>query len=66
MQAALGRRPDGVTLGHCGGSIAALAWVTSDPALLGTAVAHGTFLIWDTAGEGLMISLYEHRRLDCQ
>lgn len=51
LQAALGRRPDGVTLGHRGGAVAALAWVTADPALLGIAVAHGTFLIWDTAGE---------------
>jgi hypothetical protein len=51
-QAALGRRPDGVTLGHRSGGVAALAWVTADPALLGVAVAHGTFLVWDTAGEG--------------
>ena len=54
-QAALGRRPDGVTLGHSGGAVAALAWVTADPALLGIAVAHGTFLIWDTAGGGPII-----------
>lgn len=50
IQAAHGRRPDGVTLGHSGGAVAAVAWVTADPALLGVAVAHGTFLVWDNTG----------------
>lgn len=39
-----------MTLGHRGAAVAAVAWVTADPALLGIAVAHGTFLVWDTSG----------------
>ena len=47
LTAVQGRRGDGVTRP----GIAAVAWVTSDPHLLGVAVASGTFLVWDTKGE---------------
>lgn len=47
LTAAHGRRADGVTRP----GIAAVAWVTADPHLLGIAVASGTFLVWDTKRE---------------